>query len=106
MSKQVASRVLAIVFMLVGFVIIGVVLAQKPLALYPLVAGIIVAIFGALIFPSSGAGPAFQTVTVALGNLPFFGGRRASDGVASVVVATSTQPATKVETPIKQEGSS
>lgn len=82
-----ASGRIGILFLLLGIVIIAAALApviQHPpaaIAVPILVAGIVVAIFGALIVPSSGAGPALAKIVVVVGPyMPFAGpGRRAGE---------------------------
>lgn len=79
------QAVLGVVFLALGVLVIIAaiwpVLSHQPIALWPLVAGIAVAVFGAWLIPSSGAGTVVNQMIVSLGNtnLPLVGGRRSND---------------------------
>lgn len=92
MTRQ---TLLGLLFLLVGLAIVATVLAPvvaavvaktpaPAISLSLLVIGIGLALFGALLVPSSGVGPAMTQLTVVLSNtsLPFVGGRRAGDAPA------------------------
>jgi hypothetical protein len=81
------QTVLGALFIALGIVVVAAAIipafAHPPqaLALWPLIAGLVVAVVGGWLIPSSNVGQTFTQIFVTLGNtsLPFVGGRRASD---------------------------
>lgn len=94
------AKRLGLLFLLLGTLIIVAALApvlQHPPALpntWILIAGVVVAIFGALMVPNSGADHAIDkiAVTVQNTNLPFVGGRANATATTTVTVETPPPP--------------
>jgi len=77
-------------FIIVGFILVGFGLLH-PVTKWLVLLGVGVAVFGALVFPSRGTKPALQTIVVAIGSLPIFGGRRVGDPPASTIIPTQEE---------------
>ena len=102
-----------LVFLLLGLFLISIACGPATLALLehppravtipllPLSIGIVLAVFGALIIPASGADVAATKLTVILGktNLPFVG-----KGTSGTTVEVTTEPTAPAEPPPESRG--
>lgn len=74
------QTLLGLVFLIAGLVVLLLALTATPISVTLVLIGVGVAVFGAILIPSSGAAPALQSIFVVISPyIPRIGGQRAGD---------------------------